>query len=50
MRGSAATAAELAVLAETHATKEIIVKLFYYWYEKMLSPQSIQRVIDEANK
>ena len=50
LRGSAATAAELAVLSETHATKEIVVKLLYHWYERMLSPQLMQRVIDEANK
>jgi hypothetical protein len=50
LKGQAATAAELAVLSETHATKEIVVNLLYYWYQKMLSPQSMQRVIDEANK
>jgi len=50
LSGPAATAVELAVLSETHATQEIIVKLLYSWYQKMLSPQSMQRMIDDANK
>ncbi len=45
-----ATPAELAVLSETRATQEIVVKLLYYWYEKKLAPHMMERVIDEAHK
>ncbi len=50
LKGPAATPAELAVLSETHATQEIVVKLLYSWYQKMFSPQSMQHIINEANK
>ena len=50
LKGPAATPAELAVLSETHATQEIVVKLLHSWHQKMLSPQSMQHVIDEAHK
>ena len=50
LKSPAATAAELAVLSETHATQEIVVKLLYSWYQKMFSPQSMQHMIDEAHK
>ena len=50
LKGPAATATELAVLSETHATQEVLVKLLHSWYQMMSSPQSMQRMIDEAHK